>query len=184
MSFIINVITILTMLTHFGYDAELAETQKNFLIEQTWTSMTEEEQLNSPAEHQALVAGLSTDEFIFFARVIEAESDRTNNMEGKVAVAVCIWDRTYSSSFPNTITNVLTQSGQFSTVSGGYCYTSDTKYSRLAVIKGLEALYRGDYPTNLLYFNCINYQYGTPYGCIGGNYFVTVGDPEYYIKEE
>lgn len=148
--------------------------------EYAWNHMTEDEQYNASLDIQAWSVGLSVEEFSLFASVVQAECDGTTDFDtGKVHVAVCIWDRYYSDSWPSTITGVLTQSGQFTTVSGGSCYTRYTTASRWAVIKGKEAVLNGDIPNNLYWFNCISYCH-TPYAYVGDNYFSTTGSPAYF----
>jgi len=149
--------------------------------ETTWEDMTEEEQYNASMEEQAEAVDLSVTEFEFFARVVQAECDGTLDYnDGKLYVAACIWDRVFSPSWPDTVTGVLTQSGQFSTVSGGWCSSKYTTASRWAVIKAKEAVLKGEVPQNVIFFNCISYNGNTPYGVIGDNYFMTVGNPTYF----
>lgn len=125
-------------------------------------------------------------ELEYFAQVVEAESDKSSGCtEGKVYIACCIWDRVNSSYFPNTVRGVLNEPGQFTTTSGGQCYTRATTGSRRAVIVSYIMLKLGLLPTNLLYFNCINYQYGSAYGKFGDNYFSTYGkEVEFNVKGE
>lgn len=137
-----------------------------------WLMSTEEERYNFTVEEKAEFVNMSVDEFIFLARVIEAESDRSSSMDGRILIAATILNRVNSSRFPNTISGVLTQSGQFTTVSGGYCSTSSTLYSEWAIIEAVIGLRSGNIPDNILYFNCIGYNCGTPYGLVDGNYFM------------
>ena len=184
MKFIKGVIVALLCVTMFSsicYADEITDTEKQRAYEIAWNNMTEEDQYNASLELQAWSVGLDTKTFEFFARVVQAECDgATDYNEGKLYVAACIWARYYSSSWPNTISGVLSQSGQFTTVSGGWCSASLTQASRWAVIKGKEAILKGDIPYNLIYFNCIGYNGNTPYGLIGDNYFMTVGEPTYF----
>lgn len=137
-----------------------------------WNNLTDEERFNSPVELKAAMCGISVEEYIFLARVIEAESDRSSSMDGRIMIAATILNRVNDDRFPDTITGVLTQSGQFTTVSGGYCSTSSTLYSEWAIVEALDGLNSGEIPDNVLYFNCIGYNCGTPYGLIDGNYFM------------
>lgn len=121
----------------------------------------------------AYMVGLSVEEFELFARVVEAESDRSQNVEGRVYISATIWNRMFDSRFPNSITGVLTQPNQFSTVRGGHCSTTYTQLSSWAIVQALKMLESGEIPDNILYFNCIGYNGFTPYDCIGGNFFMT-----------
>lgn len=140
-----------------------------------WQYGTMEQRSELSIEYLADKAGLTPTEFEYFARVIEAESDRSSSMDGRIAISAVIWNRVNSSSFPNTVCGVLDQSGQFSTTSGGWCYTNYTNRSKIAVIEGLRAIENEELPSNLLFFNCIGYNYGSAYDYIDGNYFMTWG---------
>ena len=68
---------------------------------------------------------------------------------------------------------VCSAPGQFSTVRNGHSVTERTDYSDEAVIRAVEWNEAGDDP-NVLFFNCIGYGMGEPYGRIDGNYFTTM----------
>lgn len=126
-------------------------------------------------ETRAELAEMSTEEFILISSVVEAESDRTTeSTEGRRYIALCILCRVMDSRFPDTISEVLTQRGQFSTVRNGHSVTERTDLSDQAVIEAVEWINSGeDYPW-VLFFNCRGYNYGTAYDRIGGNYFMTL----------
>lgn len=140
-----------------------------------WNSMTEEQQMNASIEMMAYVAGMTEYEFEYLARVIEAESDRSDNIEGKIMIAATILNRVESDYFPNTICGVLDQSGQFETTYGGWCSISSTTTSRWAILEAEGMLVRGDIPSNVLFFNSVGYNNGYAYGYYGGNYFMCYG---------
>ena len=124
---------------------------------------------------------LSEDEFIFLSSVVEAESDRSTAttpeaLEGRIMIAATIINRINSSYFPDSVEAVLEQSGQFSTVRNGHSITDRSEYSDQAVILAFQYLEEGRIPTNVLFFNCLGYNYGTPYGNYGGNYFMQYGE--------
>lgn len=166
--------------------ADTKDNDQQKAYEIAWNNMSDEDKYNASMEMQAWSVGLSVTEFELFARVVEAESDRAffnegETTDGRIYVASCIWSRVFSSSFPNTVYGVLTASGQFTTVSGGTCYTSYTKASRWAIIKGLEYLLEGITPSNMYWFNCISYFSGfNAYMKVGDNYFSTTGTPIYF----
>jgi spore germination cell wall hydrolase CwlJ-like protein len=116
------------------------------------------------------------DEFILLSSITEAESNRSQtDNEGRIMVAICILNRVNDDRFPDTISGVISQSGQFSTCrrhSDGtyYSVTERTDLSDQAVIEAVRRIESGEAPA-VLWFNCIGYSYGTPYGNIGGNYF-------------
>ena len=128
------------------------------------------------------------DEFILISSITEAESNRSQtDNEGRIMVAICILNRVNDETgrFPNTISGVIGQSGQFSTCrrhSDGslYSVTERTDLSDLAVIEAVRRIVSGEAPA-VLWFNCIGFcSWGTPYrnpesanGTYGGNYFST-----------
>lgn len=131
-------------------------------------------------EDRAELAGMTTEEFVLISSVTEAESNRCqDDTTGRRYIALCILNRVNSSQFPNTITGVLTQSGQFSTVRNGHSVTNRTDLSDQAVIEAVEWLNEEDSDApNVLFFNCRGFfswrePYPNPEGgnTIGGNYF-------------
>ena len=141
-----------------------------------WDSTPDEIKQTWDPEYLAWGCGMSTEEFEYMARVVQAESNGTrdySDFEDKTLIAAVIFNRVYDSRFANSITGVLNEPGQFTTTSGGYCSTSSSESSRWAIVIAQRRLYEGSIPTNLLYFNCVGYNYGTAYGCYGGNYFMT-----------
>ena len=126
-------------------------------------------------EERAQLVNMTVEEFTLISSVVEAESDRTTeSTEGRRYIALCIFCRVMDDRFPDSVTEVLCQRGQFSTVRGGHSVTDRTDLSDQAVIEAYEWIQSGeDYPW-VLFFNCINYSYGEPFGRYGGNYFVTL----------
>lgn len=61
---------------------------------------------------------LNADEIELLAKIIHAEA-RGESYKGKVAVGAVILNRVYHPSFPNTIKEVIYQSGQFTPVENG-----------------------------------------------------------------
>lgn len=122
------------------------------------------------------ICNISESEYNYFAQVVEAESDRASGCTmGKVFIAATIWNRMNSDYFPGSVRGVLDQSQQFSTTYDGVCAISSTRGSRIAVVVSYILLQNRLIPDNILYFNCIGYNYGTPYDYIEGNYFMTYG---------
>lgn len=123
--------------------------------------------------------GMTEEEFILISSVVEAESDRSapqdgeDTTEGRVMIALTILNRVDDDRFPETVTGVLTQRGQFSTVRNGRSVTNRTEWSDQAVLEAYEWNELGSDPETL-FFNCRGYNYGEPYGYIDGNYFMTM----------
>ena len=134
-------------------------------------------------EQRAEMAEMTVDEFVLISSVTEAESNRcTDSTEGRRYIALCILCRVMDSRFPDTITEVLTQRGQFSTVRNGHSVTQRTDLSDQAVIEAVEWINSGEEYPWVLFFNCRNYFSGyEAYDCIGGNYF-SIAEP--MIEEE
>ncbi len=125
--------------------------------------------------------GMTEEEFVLISSVVEAESNRQapeegeDTTEGRVMIALTILNRVEDERFPDTVTEVLTQRGQFSTVRNGQSVTNRTEWSDQAVLEAYEWNENGDDP-EVLFFNCRGWNYGEPYGeaSIGGNYFMTL----------
>ena len=122
-------------------------------------------------EERAEMAGMTVEDFVFISSVVEAESDRSESLDGRILIALTILNRVEDPRFPDTISEVLTSPGQFATVRNGHSVTERTDYSDEAVIRAVEWNESGDDP-NVLFFNCIGYNYGTAYSYVGGNYFM------------
>lgn len=154
--------------------------QSSDIEERTYFSIwqmcrTETQQLQMSDRVKCAATPLNIDEFRFMARCVEAESDRTTSRDGKRLIACVIINRAFNSDdFPDTVTEVLTQAGQFSVVSGGRCAVNATDESELAIVEAFQMVANDEVPDNLLYFNSIGYN-GTPYALVDGNYFILGG---------
>lgn len=152
------------------------ESAEEWAIDRQWNSMTEEQRYEASVEVKARAVGLSEEEFIFFSSVVEAESDRgysEESMENRVLIALTIYNRQDSEEFPDTISGVLSQSGQFSVVSNGRAVSvGRTEMSDWAIIEAHRRIAEGDAP-HVMFFNCVGFISGyEPYGCVGDNYFM------------
>ena len=82
------------------------------------------------------------------ARLVEAEANG-EHLSGKIAVAAVVMNRVKSNSFPNTISNVIYQPGQFDPVTNGSINNQPNSESYTAAREALN----GNDPTNgALYF--------------------------------
>ena len=128
-------------------------------------------------EERAALVGLDVESYTIFSDVVESESNRCQgDITGRVYIALTIWNRVYSSRWPNDVISVLTQSGQFSTVHGyaGHYYAAAqrTDLSDQAVVVAYEWIHSGEEYPEVIFFNCRGYFSGVPaYGEYGGNYF-------------
>ena len=144
-------------------------------IMQVYYSLSQEERDTLPVEVKASVAGMDVKEFKMLSAVCEAESDRNKNkesIENRTLIAITILNRVDSKKFPNTITKVLKQRGQFAVVtSGAYKRVGRTKLSDRAVIEAKRRKNENKAP-NILYFNCRGFFRGhKKYKKVGDNYF-------------
>ena len=146
------------------------ETGEEWANDRIWLSMTDEQRYEASTELKARAVGLTEEEFIFFSSVVEAESDRSSDLEGKILIAEVIFNRRNSEAWPDTIMGVCCQSGQFAVVSGGTVCANRTLSSDWAIIEAHREIFEGTAPA-VMYFNCIGYGAGTAYGYVGGNYF-------------
>lgn len=144
-------------------------------VMQVYLSFTQEEQDSMPVEVKANVAEMSLAEFKMLSAVCEAESDRNKtaeSLENRTLIAIVILNRVDSKKFPNSITKVLKQRGQFAVVtSGAYKRVGRTKLSDRAVIEAVRRKHQNEAP-NILYFNCRGFFRGHKrYKKVGDNYF-------------
>lgn len=120
------------------------------------------------------LAHMDESDFIFLSSVVEAESDRSESLRGRILIAETILNRVNSPLFPDTISGVLQQNNQFSTVVNGRSIVERTELSDQAVIIAVNEIEAGEAPA-VMFFNCIGFNsYGEPYGSepIDGNYFM------------
>ena len=126
-------------------------------------------------EYCANQCNMTVEEFTLLSSCVEAESNRSTDgdLSGRILIAETILNRVNDDRFPDTVTGVLTQSGQFSTIRNGQSVTNRTSYSDEAVLIAYREIQNNDAP-NVMFFNCIGYNgLGEPYDCVGGNYFST-----------
>jgi len=86
---------------------------------------------------------ITASEFDLLARLVTAEAD-SEPYEGKMAVVEVVLNRLESPEFPNTITEIIYQEGQFEPVMNGWI---DKDASRASILATRDAL---DYPGSIL----------------------------------
>lgn len=101
-------------------------------------------QANTNVSQQSTTAGESR----LLAQLVSAEA-LSESYNGKVAVAKVVLNRVANDSYPNSITGVIYQRGQFSPVSNGSINRTPDNDSVRAVN---EALAQGGNPNGALYF--------------------------------
>ena len=150
------------------------ETGEDWARDRAWSSMTDEQKMEAPIEMKARAVGMTVEEFDLISRVVEAESDRSSSLDGRILIALTILNRVESGSWPDTIEGVCTQNGQFSVVESGAIWSvGRTNLSDWAVIQAHVWQAEGDAP-HVIYFNSVGYNNGSAYGYVDGNYFMEV----------
>lgn len=110
------------------------------------------------------------DEIMLIARVAECEAGYVE--EGRRYVIDTILNRVDSPDFPDSISGVIYQSGQFSVVNSGAIWNVSISDDRLELVKA-ELTSRSNYEVG--YFRAGYYgSYGTPLFECGGNYFSSI----------
>ena len=138
----------------------------------TWTGMSDTERMRASDEMKAFICDMEVDEFRLMSAVVEAESDRNpDHTEGKKLIALTIFNRKEDEDFPNSVTGVISQAGQFQVYyEGTYQSTGRTEGSDEAVIDAY--FWQKDEHPDVQYFNSIGFMSGfEAYAYVDGNYF-------------
>ena len=126
-------------------------------------TMTEAELNKLSVKKKAKLLHMSVKTFKLFTRLVSRESGP--KMQDKIMVAAVVWNRKYSSQFPNTIYKVMHQRGQFTLK--GQKKTKITgnphdKKAQLAILLAYRMVKQHQIPKNVLYFNSISYKTKNP----------------------
>ena len=94
-------------------------------------------------------SSITLDEYLALSKVVEAEA-ATEDFKGKTLIANVIFNRVSDVEFPNDITSVIYDPGQFEPVRNGYIdYCEPSHEAKEAVIAAAEG---NDYSLGALYF--------------------------------
>ncbi len=111
------------------------------------------------------------DDLELLAACVEAEAGN-QSLYGKRLVADVILNRVDSDVFPDTISGVISQPGQFSVYSNGILQKTDPSDETYTTI--YMELEERSYPS-LMFFNCGGFlPYGEPWRQVGDHYFSTL----------
>ena len=115
----------------------------------------QEEYQSQKMEHLATDASskcstISASERELLERLVEAEA-KGESLVGKIAVVNVVLNRVRDEDFPNTITEVIMQKGQFTPVANGSINNTPSEESILAVKKAVDEDYKV-FGTDVLYF--------------------------------
>lgn len=112
-----------------------------------------EEHLGGAQAQQAYTAAVSSSELDLLAAIIQCEAGGESH-QGKVAVGAVVLNRVRSESFPDTITDVVYQSGQFSPVASGILSGVLAQGARSDCYQAAQDALSGQNPVgDALYFN-------------------------------
>lgn len=113
--------------------------------------------------------GITEDDAVLIYYTIEFEAGGESELGKRLATDV-ILNRKDDPDWPDTIIGVISQDGQFSAWDKGRLFNMIPSEDTIAAVnKELES--RINY--EIVYFNSIDYMYGTPYEKVGGHYFST-----------
>ena len=117
---------------------------------ETEAPQTEAPQTEAP---QTEAASTSSDDVSLLAAIIYCEAGN-QSYEGMVAVGAVVMNRVYSSSFPNSISEVIYQSGQFTPASSGVLASALANGVPSTCYDAAVAAMNGENPVGSgLYFN-------------------------------
>lgn len=147
--------------------------------EMMWNNATDSERYYMPSEVKAYACGLTTNDFIFFARVVEGEGlDSDEEITDKVLIAVCVLNRINCKSWPTTsVITTLKRPGQFEVVDRetGVCNCARSLDSEWAIVLAYRIVAEGTIDCHMVYYNSIGFtgysRYMANYAFFGGNYF-------------
>ena len=117
------------------------------------TQQKEKEQAVQQVSQTGASMSASDSELALLAAIIQCEAGGESNT-GKVAVGAVIMNRVRSSQFPNSITEVVYQSGQFSPVASGILSSVLSQGARSDCYQAAQEALAGSNPIgSALYFN-------------------------------
>lgn len=147
--------------------------------EMMWNNATDSERYYMPTEVKAYACGLTTADFVFFARVVEGEgADCDANITDKVFVAATVLNRMNCSRWPTrTVISTLQRPGQFEVVDRETHQTHCGRSldSEWAVVIAYRMVENNEIDCHMVYYNAYGFtgysRQFTNYAFFGGNYF-------------
>ncbi len=131
---------------------------------------------------KADAVGLTYNEFVFFARVVEGEgADSADDITDKVLVACTVLNRMRCSAWPTTtVLSTLQRPGQFLVVDQEthQCNMARSLDSEWAIVIAYRLINAGEVDCHMVYYNSIGFtgysRAFTDYAYFGGNYFSVI----------
>ncbi len=147
--------------------------------EMMWNNATDSERYYMPTEVKAYACGLTTADFVFFARVVEGEgADSDANITDKVFVAATVLNRMNCNRWPTrTVISTLQRPGQFEVVDRETHQTHCGRSldSEWAVVIAYRMVENNEIDCHMVYYNAYGFtgysRQFTNYAYFGGNYF-------------
>ncbi|MBR3533843.1 MAG: hypothetical protein IKN80_08195 [Clostridiales bacterium] len=151
-------------------------------FEMMWNDATDAERYYMPTEVKAYACGLSTADFIFFARVVEGEGkDNDDNITDKVFVAASVLNRTNCSRWPTrTVISTCQRPGQYEVVDRETheIHCGRSLDSEWAVVIAYRMVENNEIDCHMVYYNAYGFtgysRAFTNYAYFGGNYFSVI----------
>jgi hypothetical protein len=137
-------------------------------VQETEAYVEQTEAYVEQTEASSTTTSASSDDTTLLAAIIYCEAGN-QSYEGKVAVGAVVMNRVYSASFPNTISEVIYQSGQFTPASSGALASALANGVPSSCYDAAVAALNGENPVgSALYFNT------------GSGKGVKIGDHQFY----
>ncbi len=147
--------------------------------EYMWNNATDSERFFMDTAVKAHACGLSTEDFKFFARVVEGEGkDSDTDITDKVLIAVTVLNRVHCTAWPTTtVISTLKRPGQFLVVDRetGECNCARSLDSEWAIVLAYRLVAENAIDRHMVYYNSIGFtgysRQFADYAYFGGNYF-------------
>lgn len=154
----------LSRLEMYNEQKKIDEQTRRKIIKEKRRKKLEEERKKKEKENEF---NLNTQDLDILERVVMAESGYTEPDYGVALVADAVLNRMLSNTFPNTVTEVVTQPHQFSTLFVLYNYTPTDRVKRIVA----QELHKRQ-NKQVIYFASNGWlPYGSRMFKVGGHYF-------------
>ena len=179
-SLCISSVVLFSAVTFSNADSSLISySLKTDKYEMMWNNATDAERYFMPTEVKAYAVGLSTNDFIFFAKVVEGEGlDSQEEITDKVLIACTVLNRINCKKWPTrTVISTLKRPGQFEVVDRetGVCRCARSLDAEWAIVLAYRIVAEGGVDCHMVYYNSIGFTgYSRSminYAYFGGNYF-------------
>lgn len=137
---------------HSDY-VDLEDSVQGAMTVEEYQELQKQEEAGAASTQSSTAVSAGSGDLAMLAALIECEAGG-ESYTGKVAVGAVVLNRVRSGSFPNSISEVIYQSGQFSPVSSGKFQNVLSRGARSDCYEAASAALAGENPVgNCLYFN-------------------------------